>query len=83
MTTASALLVAASSLISVAFASYHSGKRRGRVTLPAKLVRELREHKLHCIGEPPDRVQLELVLLCDADDRHERSHTQRPDRVSC
>jgi hypothetical protein len=28
-------------------------------------VAELREHKLHCIGEPPERVTLEIALLCD------------------
>jgi hypothetical protein len=49
----------------VAVAAYHAGRRHGRVTLPASLVAELREHKLHCIGEPPERVTLEIALLCD------------------
>jgi hypothetical protein len=52
----------------VALAAYSSGRRRGRVSLPASLVTELREHKLHCIGEPPERVNLELALLCESTD---------------
>lgn len=54
-------------LTAVAIAAYHSGRRHGRVTLPAILVAELREHKLHCIGEPPERVTLEIALLCEAE----------------
>jgi hypothetical protein len=54
-------------LIAVAFAAYHGGRRHGRVTLPASLITELREHKLQCIGEPPERVTLEIALLCDAE----------------
>jgi hypothetical protein len=53
----------------VALAAYHSGRRHGRVSLPPNLVAELREHKIHCIGEPPERVNLEIALLCETDDR--------------
>jgi hypothetical protein len=52
-------------LTAVATTAYHGGRRHGRVTLPASLVTELREHKLQCIGEPPERVTLEITLLCD------------------
>ena len=60
-------LAASTFLIAVALAAYHGGRRHGRVTLPASLITELREHKLHCIGEPPERVTLEIALLCDAE----------------
>ena len=52
-------------LLLVAVVAYHRGRRRGRVTLPANLVAELREHKIRCIGEPPQRVALEIGLLCE------------------
>jgi hypothetical protein len=52
-------------LVAVATAAYHHGRRQGRVTLPSDLVAELRDHKLACIGEPPDRVALEIGLLCE------------------
>ena len=67
MTAAIALAAAAVFEMVVAVAAYQSGKRHGRVTLPAPLVRELREHKLRCIGEPIDRVDLEIALLCEAE----------------
>lgn len=54
-------------LVGVGVAAYHHGRRRGRVTLPADLIAELREHKLRCIGEPTQRVALEIGLLCDTD----------------
>jgi hypothetical protein len=54
-------------LLAVATAAYHRGRRQGRVTLPPELVAELREHKLRCIGEPPQRVALEIGLLCETD----------------
>jgi hypothetical protein len=60
-------LAALGFLSAVALAAYHGGRRHGRVTLPASLVAELREHKLQCIGEPPERVTLEIALLCDAE----------------
>jgi hypothetical protein len=53
----------------VALVAYQSGRRHGRVSLPASLVAELREHKIQCIGEAPERVHLEIALLCDSDDR--------------
>jgi hypothetical protein len=60
-------LAALAFLAAVAFTAYQGGRRHGRVTLPASLVTELREHKLHCIGEPAERVTLEIALLCDAE----------------
>ncbi|MEO6027477.1 MAG: hypothetical protein ABIR79_11480 [Candidatus Binatia bacterium] len=54
-------------LVATGIAAYHHGRRRGRVTLPAELIAELREHKLGCIGEPKERVALEIGLLCDTD----------------
>ena len=62
-----ASLAASTFLIAVALAAYHGGRRHGRVTLPASLINELRDHKLHCICEPPERVALEIALLCDAE----------------
>lgn len=53
----------------VALVAYQSGRRRGRVCLPASLVAELREHKIQCIGETPERVSLEIALLCESDER--------------
>lgn len=61
------LFSAACVLLAVGVGAYHHGRRRGRVTLPADLLAELREHKLGCIGEPADRVALEIGLLCDTD----------------
>ena len=65
MSAALAVCGALLSLLLVAVFAYHRGRRRGRVTLPASLVVELREHKIHCIGEPPQRVALEIGLLCE------------------
>ncbi len=59
-------------LLVVAFVAYHRGRRVGRVTLPPDLVAELREHKTRCMGEPADRVALEIGLLCETE-AHERS----------
>jgi hypothetical protein len=67
MTTLAAVVGAAAMEIVVALAAYHRGRRHGRVRLPADLVSELREHKVRCIGEPAERVDLELTLLCEAD----------------
>ena len=54
-------------LCGVTLGAYHRGRREGRVTLPAGLVAELREHKTRCIGEPADRVALEIGLLCETE----------------
>jgi hypothetical protein len=62
-----AAFVGALVLLGVGIAAYHHGRRRGRVTLPADLVAELRQHKLQCIGEPAERVALEIGLLCETD----------------
>ena len=59
-------------LLAVALAAYHRGRREGRVTLPVELVDELRGHKTGCIGEPPERVALEIGLLCDTEARTRR-----------
>lgn len=67
----------------VAFAAYQRGKRHGRVTLPVELVRELREHKLRCIGEQQDRVDLEIALLCEAEPSRVRSGSTSSRAVSC
>ncbi len=55
-------LAALTLLVAVAFTAYHGGRRHGRVTLPVGLITGLREHKLHCIGEPPERVRLTTVV---------------------
>ena len=49
----------------VAVAAYQRGRRHGRVRMPASLVAELHDHKVRCIGEPAERVTLELGLLCE------------------
>ena len=51
----------------VAVAAYQRGRRHGRIRMPASLVGELRDHKVRCIGEPAERVALELGLLCEPD----------------
>jgi hypothetical protein len=59
-------------LLGVAVVAYHHGRREGRVTLPPDLVAELRDHKMRCIGEPPERVALEMGLLCETETRRHR-----------
>lgn len=83
MTVALAIGLAAVLEAAVAFAAYQRGKRHGRVTLPAELVHELREHKLGCIGEPHDRVDLEIALLCEAEPSRVRSGSIPSRAVSC
>jgi hypothetical protein len=48
----------------VGLVAYQRGRRHGRVRMPVGLVAELRGHKLHCMGELPERVALEIELLC-------------------
>ena len=67
MTALLAALTGALVLVAVGVSAYHHGRRRGRVTLPADLITELRQHKLECIGEPAERVALEIGLLCETD----------------
>jgi hypothetical protein len=57
----------------VAVAAYQHGRRHGRIRMPASLVAELRDHKIACVGEPAERVALELALLCEADDTRDPS----------
>ena len=66
-------------LVAVGVVAYHSGCRSAGVRWPAPLVDELRTHKLHCMGEQPGRVALEIDLLCRADDS---SGAMRDDRES-
>jgi hypothetical protein len=73
VTTALAAVGAFLGLLLVATVAYHHGRRQGRVMLSPHLIAELREHKLRCIGEPPQRVALEIGLLCDTGARGERS----------
>jgi hypothetical protein len=47
----------------LATAAYRRGRRRGRRHLPSHVLDELARHKLDCLGEPPERVALELSLL--------------------
>ncbi len=56
----------------VATGAYHRGRRHGRVRMPASLIAELRDHKVHCVGEPTERVALEIGLLCESDGSGER-----------
>jgi len=57
-------LAAAAALIAVlARASFRAARRRARRALPRALRTELRRHKLECLHEPPERVELELELL--------------------
>lgn len=65
MATFLAIALGIAVLCGVALGAYHRGRREGRVTLPAALVTELRQHKIGCIGEPPERVALEIGLLCE------------------
>lgn len=60
-----ALLVTSASL-PLARIAYRRGFGRTSPRLPAALVAELRTHKLACLGEPRERVALELSLLLDA-----------------
>lgn len=65
-----AMLVAGAALlvlVAVATGAYHRGQRHGRVRMPASLIAELRHHKVHCVGEPAERVTLEIGLLCETD----------------
>jgi hypothetical protein len=54
-------------LVAIAMAAYHRGQRHGRVRMPARLIADLRHHKVHCVGEPEARVALEIGLLCETD----------------
>jgi hypothetical protein len=41
--------------------AYLAGCRRTRMVLPREIARELADHKLRCLHEPPERVELELA----------------------
>jgi len=69
VTLAVSTAAAAAFLAVVALVAYTRGRRDGRVSLPASLLAELRDHKVRCIGESPERVSLELALLCDSPTR--------------
>jgi hypothetical protein len=58
------LLIAGACLVAVlARAAFRHGRRLGMSRLPPGLGAELRAHKLECLGEPVERVDLELRLL--------------------
>lgn len=41
--------------------AYRVGFREGRLTIPLRLIHALAEHKLGCLGEPPEQVARELT----------------------
>jgi len=47
----------------LARAAFRAARRRTLRRLPRELTAELRRHKLECLHEPPERVELELELL--------------------
>lgn len=61
--------------------AYRRSRRRATPRLPAALVAELRRHKLECMGEPPERVRLELLLLAGVEDSAPSS-SRIPPRLS-
>ena len=66
-----AILVGAGAVIAIGLAArvaYRCGRRQRRALLPVEVLEELSAHKLGCLGEPPERVALELALLLGADD---------------
>lgn len=73
MTAALAVGIGTLALLLVAVVGHHCGRRRGRVCLPVGIVAELSDHKLKCLGEAPERVALEIALLCATDRRSRRT----------
>ena len=63
-------------LVIVGLVAYQEGRRHGRVRMPAGLVAELRAHKLHCMAELPERVALEVELLCASDATAKNARTR-------
>ena len=57
------LICAASLVIVLVRTTFRTARRRAARRLPQELAAELRHHKLECLREPPERVQLELELL--------------------
>jgi hypothetical protein len=47
----------------LATVAYRRGRWDGRRRLPSAVLDELVRHKLECLGEPPERVTLEMSLL--------------------
>jgi hypothetical protein len=78
-----AALVAALATVPLARIAYRYGWRHAAPRLPAALLAELRTHKIECLGEPQERVTLELSLLLGADttardrDRHRNATATR------
>jgi len=58
-----ALLALVGIVAALARSAFRRGRRRDGRRLPTALGAELRVHKLECLGEPPERVDLELRLL--------------------
>jgi len=54
---------AACALVLLIAVAYASGRRRRPALLPPEFVAELSLHKRACLGEPAERVALELALL--------------------
>ncbi len=52
--------------IAAAAFAYRIGYRRGRPPFPEALRGDLARHKRVCLGEPPERVELELTLFLGA-----------------
>ena len=63
---ASLLLLMWVCLLLLVRGSFRCGRRRRPCLLPPALLGELAQHKRHCLGEPPERVALELELLVGA-----------------
>lgn len=64
MTPFTALVAGLAMPLAIGLVAYLHGRRCGRIRLPLELLHELRGHKLHCVGEPAEGVELELALLC-------------------
>src|SRR5438132_13605187 len=62
-----ALTLAACAVALLAWAAFRRGRGRDACRLPPALGRELRAHKLECLGEPQERVDPELRLLLAAE----------------
>ncbi len=56
-------VVTAVLIIVLARSAFRLARRRAARRLAPELSAELRQHKLECLHEPPERVQLEMELL--------------------
>ncbi len=60
---AALLILALALLLILVRASFSWGRSRRSCQFPPSLLAELSSHKRDCLGEPPERVSLELELL--------------------